>query len=87
MKIEDLINDQVEFRNRIDLLTLDFQLIIMDYIKRLTNQPSIIDNERKISVKNNIEYCVDALQIIQKELDIDIVTDQAPSEANAIQTK
>jgi|688.fasta_scaffold835969_3 hypothetical protein len=84
MKIEDLINDQVEFRNRIDLLTLDFQLIIMDYIKRLTNQPSIIDNERKISVKNNIEYCVDALQIIQKELDIDIVTDQAPSEANAI---
>lgn len=84
MKIEDLINDQVEFRNRIDLLTLDFQLIIMDYIKRLTNQPSIIDNERKISVKNNIEYCVDALQIIQKELDIDIVTDQAQSEANAI---
>jgi hypothetical protein len=84
MKIEDLINDQVEFRNRIDLLTLDFQLIIMDYIKRLTKQPSIIDNERKISVKNNIEYCVDALQIIQKELDIDIVTDQVPSEANAI---
>ncbi len=82
MKIEDLINDQVEFRNRIDLLTLDFQLIIMDYIKRLTNQPSIIDNERKISVKNNIEYCVDALQIIQKELDVDIVTDQASSEAN-----
>lgn len=84
MKIEDLINDQVEFRNRVDLLTLDFQLIIMDYIKRLTNQPSIIDNERKISVKNNIEYCVDALRIIQKELDIDIVTDQAPSKANAI---
>lgn len=68
MKIEDLINDQVEFRNRIDLLTLDFQLIIMDYIKRLTKQPSIIDDERKISVKNNIEYCINALQIIQEEI-------------------
>ena len=82
MKIEDLINDQVEFRNRIDLLTLDFQLIIMDYIKRLTKQPSIIDNERKISVKNNIEYCANALRIIQEELDIDIVLEQSTSEAN-----
>lgn len=68
MKIENLIDNQVEFRNRIDLLTIDFQLVIMDYIKCLTNQPSIIDNERKISVKNNIEYCINALQIIQEEI-------------------
>jgi hypothetical protein len=68
MKIEDLINDQAKFRSNIELVGLDFQLIVMDYIKRLTKQSSLIDNERRISVKNNIEYCLNALQLIYNEL-------------------
>lgn len=68
MSMENLINGQNEFRNKIDLLSVDFQLIVMDYVKRLTKQPSMIDNERKISIKNNIEYCISALQTIHEEL-------------------
>lgn len=84
MRIENLIDNQVEFRNRIDLLALDFQLIIMNYIKRLTKQPSIMDNERRTSLQNNVQYCINALQAIQEELNINIAMNQVQSEENVI---
>ncbi len=68
MNIEDIINNQNQFRDRIDLLTIDFSVIAMNFVKNKMGNNFILDNDRKNAIQSNIEYLSNVLDVLKEEL-------------------